>query len=199
MSAAMDLILRIETNFVQLRKEYTLFLNDVNTVEPYELRNRLEADMKRLRNMNNLRTEENFRSQNLISKVNSHLQLWKRQVERKISGDPVAAARMARLKAKKKLEDKQTADKKVAKKGSGKKRVVISDVGNQRERVVELYDEYMRLNLQLGSRKMANFAKFQNFIAQQTQKIQSSKKVDNVAYEVSVQDEKVVIRSRSAK
>ncbi|CAM2008476.1 hypothetical protein [Acanthopleuribacter pedis] len=199
MSAATDLILRIENNFAQLRKEYTLFLNDVNTVEPYELRNRLEADLKRLRNMNNLRTEENFRSQNIIAKVNSHLQLWKRQVERKISGDPVAAARMARMKAKKQIEDKQTEAKKGTKKSAPKKRVVISDVGNQRERVVELYDEYMRLNLMLGARKMANFAKFQTFIAQQTEKIQSSKKVNNVAYEVSVQDEKVVIRSRSTK
>lgn len=198
MSAAMDLILKIENNFAKLRKEYTLFLNDVNTLEPYELRNTLEADLKRLRNMSNLRTEENFRSQNIIAKVNSHLQLWKRQVERKYSGDPVAAARMARMKAKKQIEEKagQTQERR---KEAPKKRVVISDVGNQREKVVELYDEYMRLNLMLGARKMANFAKFQSFIQQQTQKIQSSKKVDNVAYEVSVQDEKVVIRSRSAK
>ncbi|CAM2067904.1 hypothetical protein SCOR_21165 [Sulfidibacter corallicola] len=196
MSVGMDLILKIERDFMVLRKEYTLFFNDVNKIEPYELRDSLSADIKRLRNMSNLRTEEQFRATNLIAKCQSHLQLWARQTDRKFNGDPLLAARKKRLLSQDKLAKKE---KQATKKKSNVKKVVLDDPNNQRERVVELYDEYMRLNLMLGSRKMANFAKFQSFISNQTTKIKQTKRVEKVAYEVLVQDDKVVIRSRSSK
>lgn len=186
MSVAAELYLQVENDFNQLKVDYMLFLNDQVKVEPYALREDMMRKLKRLRNLSNLRTEDQFRCNNLISKVQSHLQLWDRQLERKYRGDG-----MQRPKHKKTQPPPRPAQPE-------NKTVVIRDVGNQREKVVELYDEYMRLNLLLGARKMVNFSKFQSFINNQTQKIQN-KGGDQVRYEVVMQDQKVVIKSKSVK
>ena len=184
MSIAQQLLLQIEEDFQQLRKEYTMFLNDISQVEPIELRTGMMNRVKRLRNLSNLKTEEQFRCNNLISKIHSHTQLWDRQVERKYLGDP-------RLK-----KPKKTSQAPPKPKESG---VVIKDPAAQREQVSNLYEEYTRLNLIVGSRKMVNFSKFQNFIESQTSKLKDKKGAKSVRYEVIVQDNKVVIKSKSVR
>ncbi len=195
MSAASQLILDVERDLQNLRREYVLFLNGASKVEPFELREALAQKVKRLRNINHNRTEDQFRANNTISKAQSHFQLWDRQVEKKYSGDYFPKRKRAAQ-----IEDskEETPKKKVEPKGQ-KASVVISDPSRQRDEVVKLYDEYMRMNLSLGSKKMINFSKFQNFITNQTQKVRDAKKVENVRYEVTVQDEKVVIKTRSVK
>lgn len=195
MSAASQLILDVERDLQNLRREYVLFLNGASKVEPFELREALAQKVKRLRNINHNRTEDQFRANNTISKAQSHFQLWDRQVEKKYSGDYFPKRKRAAQ-----IEDnkEETPKKKVEPKGQ-KASVVISDPSRQRDEVVKLYDEYMRMNLSLGSKKMINFSKFQSFITNQTQKVRDAKKVENVRYEVTVQDEKVVIKTRSVK
>jgi len=188
MSQAIALIHEIEADFNQLKKEYTLFLSDVIKVEPLEAKTALERKVKRLRNITNMRTEEQFRTNNLISKVQSHFQLWERQLEQKYAGNP--HRKPPRRKPRPKPAEKQRPEQ---------KSVTIRDAASQRDQVVELYDEYPRLNLLLGARKMIDFSKFQTFIHNQTRKIQNAKKVDDVRYQISVQDQKVVIKSKSIK
>ena len=185
MSVASELILQITNEFQDLKKEYTLFLNDANPIEPYEKRESLLKKVKRLRNLTNLRTEEQFRTDNLCAKVQTHMELWARQTERKYAGT---------LRPRR----KKTAPKEEKRKPENKQ-VVIGNPGQERDRVVELYDEYMRLNLLVGARKMANFAKFTSFIENQTRKIRDNKGAERVQYEVMVQDQKVVIKSKSLK
>lgn len=187
MSRAIELILEIERGFNQLKREYTLFLNDISKVEPLEMRDALVERVKQLRNTTGMRTEEQFRTNNLVSKIQSHIQLWERQLEHKYIG----TGQKKPPQRKKKPTPKPRRPE--------QKGITIQDAINQRERVTELYDEYMRLNLLLGARKMINFGKFQNFIHNQTRKIQTAKQVDSVRYEVQVQDQKVVIKSKSVK
>lgn len=188
MASAAELMMIVAHEFEELRKEYTLFLNDVVKIEPIETRDRLMKKIKKLRNLQNLRTEEQFKANNLIAKVNTHVDLWGRQTERKYAGT---------LRPRPKAKPKPPSESE--KRNDPSKHVIISDPNGQRERVVELYDEYMRLNLLLGSRKMANFAKFSSFINNQTQKIRDTKGAEQVRYEVMVQDQKVVIKSKSLK
>lgn len=192
MASALELLLQVEQEFKELQREYTMFLSDVSMVEPYQLRERMMNKVKRLRNMSNLRTEEAFRVSNMVSKVASHTVLWDRQVERKYTGDP-------KLIAKKKAAQAKDKQKSAAAKKADRQSVMITDAASQREQVTALYDEYMRLNLLTGSRKVINFSKFQNFIANQTDKIKAAKNVNKVKYEVVVQDEKVVIKSKSVR
>lgn len=183
MALGPELCLQIEQDFNELRKQYTLFFSDQVKVEPYELREEVLSRVKRLRNLSNLRTEDQFRANNLISKVQTHIQLWDRQLENKYRGKGV---------------QRRTAPKPPPQREEMPefKSVVISNADLQRDRVEELYDEYTRLNLLLGARKIINFSKFQSFIQGQTEKVQA-KGVDNVRYEVMVQDQKVVIKAKS--
>ncbi len=186
MSRPMQLILQIERDFNELKKEYTLFLNDVTKIEPYEQKEALTRKIKELRNTTGLRTEEQFRTNNLISKIQSHLQLWERQLEQKYAGTgPKRPPKRKKTEAKPRRPEQKS--------------ILIRDAVSQREQVVELYDEYMRLNLLMGARKMINFAKFQSFINNQTRKIQQAKQVDTVRYQVQIQDQKVIIKSKSVK
>ena len=196
-----QLILEIEQGFNDLRKEYILFLNGVSNIEPYEIRDKLSQKVKRLRNLNHHRTEDQFRANNIIAKVQSHFQLWDRQVEKKLSGDAAAIRRR-----KKKLEDQEQEGSEVEKKKAQQPKaarsrsgVVISDPSKQPKQMEALYDEYMKLNLSMGKKKVINFTKFQSFIQNQTNKVKSARNVDKVRYEVSVQDDKVVIKSRKVK
>jgi len=197
MSASAQMILDVERDLQDLRREYVLFLNGASKVEPFEQREELARKVKRLRNINHNRTEDQFRANNTISKAQSHFQLWDRQVEKKYSGDYFPK----RKKAAQIEEPKEEAAKKPAAAAAKapRKSVVISDPTKQRDEVVKLYDEYMRMNLSVGSKKMINFTKFQSFIKTQTEKVREAKKVDNVGYEVMVQNEKVVIKARSIK
>ena len=187
MSQALQLIHEVEADFIKLKKEYTLFLNDVVKVEPHEAKIALERKVKRLRNIANLRTEEQFRTNNLISKVQSHFRLWERQLEQKYAGSP---HRKPPVKKPRREPQPRKPEQKL---------VTIRDAASQREQVVELYDEYTRLNLILGARKMIDFTKFQTFIHNQTRKIQKAKQVEDVRYQITVQDQKVVIKSKSVK
>lgn len=184
MALAPELCLQIEQDFNELRKQYTLFFSDQVKVEPYELREEIMNRLKRLRNLSNLRTEDQFRANNLISKVQTHIQLWDRQLERKYRGQGIQRPKASAAQQPQREQQPEF------------KSIVISHAGLQRDRVEELYDEYTRLNLLLGARKIINFAKFQSFIQDQTEKVQA-KGVDNVRYEVMVQDQKVVIKAKS--
>lgn len=188
MSFAAELILQVEREFLELKKGYVLFFGEQVKVEPHELRDQIMRNVKVLRNSSNLRTEEQFRMNNLIGKIQSHLQLWERQLERRCRGT-------GRRTAPKKVASASTSQPGQAK----SKKVMISNVASQREKVVELYDEYMRLNMMLDTGKSINFAKFQNFINSQTKKVQTVRNDAKVLYEVMVQDQKVVIKSKSVK
>lgn len=194
MSVVTDLIAQINTDLELLRRGYTQFLSD-QAREPHELRQAMERRVRQLKGFTNLRTEEKFRTQNMVSKVNSLLALWDKQVERKYEGKP------RRPRPTPPPEDKKQEDphKKAVKKEAPTPTFLIANAAQQRGEVVKLYDEYMRLNILLGSRKMINFGKFQAFINSQTQKIQRTKKVDKVQYQVSVKDDQVVIKSKSIK
>jgi hypothetical protein len=183
MALAPELCLQIEQDFTELRKQYTLFFSGQVKVEPYELREEIMGRIKRLRNLSNLRTEDQFRANNLITKVQTHVQLWDRQLEQRNRGQGFQRPKATAQQPPKQQEPEY-------------KSIVISHAGLQRDRVEELYDEYTRLNLLLGARKIINFAKFQSFIQDQTQKVQA-KGVENVRYEVMVQDQKVVIKAKS--
>jgi len=191
MSIGSRLLAEISDAFMELQREYTLFFSDVTKVEPYQMREDLLDKLKRLRNLSGLRTDEQFKVTNLIARVQTHVQLWNRQLERKYAGTDRPRPQAARPTRPPAPEPQPAAP--------DNKRVTIGDATAERERVVTLYDEYTRLNLLLGARKMVNFSKFNEFIHSQTQKIQKAKNVGQVTYEVLIQDQKVVIKSRSDK
>jgi hypothetical protein len=184
---AAQLIHEIEQGIIELRKEYTMFLNDITNIEPFASRDQLQKKVKRLRNLNFNRTEDQFRANNLIAQVNSHFQLWDRQLERKYTGDPHLRKRKPPKQAEAPPEKK--------KKSGGV--IIGAGAANQREQVESLYDAYMKLNLSLGASNVINFTKFQNFIENQTEKIKAKKGVDKVRYEVAEKDGKVIIKSRT--
>jgi hypothetical protein len=205
MSDAEQLINRISAYLEDLRREYLLFLNDSIQLEPLTKKDALLAMTRRLRVMPGLRTSEKFRSENLIAKVLTNTQLWEKQAERKYEGNPRLRAMRARKMTEDARADAERAEENAAqsaddKQSAGtrpdKKRVVISSTDDQRDQVVKLYDEYMRLNLLIGKRKMSNFTNFQAFISAQTEK-QKKKGAQQVSYEVSLKDNKVVIKSKS--
>lgn len=190
MSVVTDLIAQIEYDLETLKRAYTQFLSD-QAKEPHDLRRAMERRVRQLKGFMNLRTEEKFRTRNTIAKVNTLVKLWDKQVDRKYEGKP--------RRPKPALPPEEPQEQKAAAAEPKPQTVTIGNATNEREKVVKLYDEYMRLNLLLGSRKMINFGKFQSFINSQTQKIQHTKKVDQVKYEVTVKDEQVVIKSKSVK
>jgi hypothetical protein len=189
MSQASRFLVQVSNDFNELQREYMLFFSDVTRVEPYQLKEELLSKVKRLRQMSGLRTDEQFKANNLIARVQSHIQLWARQLERKYAGTDRPRPKPAQA-AKPKPEPEATPEN---------KKVTIGDPSRDRDQVVTLYDEYTRLNLLLGARKMVNFAKFKNYIGNQTQKIQKAKQTDKVTYEVLIQDQKVVIKSKTKK
>lgn len=189
MSLAPQLISEIEAGLIELKREYTLFLNGVSKIEPLQMRDDLIAHTRRLRNMHHNRTEDQFRANNTIARVQTHLQLWERQVQRMMAGEGMVK--------RPKLPDFSRPPEETREAKS--ERVTIRDAKSQREEVNKLYEEYTKLNLLLGSRKVVNFDKFQNFISSQTEKVRTSRKVDKVSYEVKIQGDKVVVKSRSVK
>jgi len=186
MAEASSLIQQIEADLARTRKEYNQFLGGVTLVEPVDFKEKLLKKVKSLHNMSKMRTEEMFRADNLIAKVQSHVTLWERQLQNKmgtVRRKPKTTAQSDALKKKK----------------PEKKEIVIDTGGSQRGRVVELYDEFTRMNLLLGSRKQLSFSKFQAFINAQTEKIRKQRKAKKVAYEVVMSDQKVKIRSKAIK
>lgn len=189
MSVVTDLIAQIQADLDELRIAYIQFLSD-HAKEPHQLRKALEMRVRKLKSFMNLRTEEEFRTRNTLAKVSTMTSLWDKQVDRKYEGKP---------RPPKPADTEEKEATVVTKEKPEKKPVSIGNAEQEREKVVSLYDEYMRLNLLLGSRKMINFGKFQAFIHSQTQKIQRAKNVTQVQYEVSVKDQQVVIKSKSLK
>lgn len=191
MSVVTDLIDQIDYDLEELKKAYTQFLSDQAPTEPHDLRRAMESRVRQLRGFMNLRTEEKFRTQNALSKVMTMTKLWDKQVERKYEGKPRRTPSSEPSGEKGKKQEAQAS--------APTQSVTIGNATKERDKVVQLYDEYMRLNLLLGSRKIINFGKFQAFIQSQTQKIQNSKRVEQVKYQVAVKDQQVVIKSKSIK
>lgn len=199
MSNAKELIHEIERLLLELKKEYTMYLNGASKVEPYLLREDLVAKLKLLRRMNHRRTEDKFRTNNIVSRVESHFSLWDRRLEKKLSSGGMARRIGTSLNLDEPPDQEEKSKPRTEKMMPPGGPVVINDVKTQREDVVALYDEYMKLNLLLGSRKMVNFSKFQNFIDSQTQKLKTQQKAEKIGYQVQIQDQKVVIKSKSIK
>ena len=183
-SAISLLIDEIERDLQELRKEYILFLNDITQIEPYEQRDRLAGKAKRLRNMSHTRTEDQFRANNTVAKVQSNLNLWERQVNKKYAGAP---------------RQKPKAPPPAPPPEPKSRSVVIGDPVREQDRVVSLYDDYMRLNLSLGSKKVINFSKFQSFISNQNKQVRQKRGGDRVLYEVAVVNGKVVVKTKSVR
>ena len=184
MSVAAQLLMQVEQDFQELRKNYNMFLGGTLKTEPGELRDQLKAKVKRLRSVSQLSATEQFRINNVISQVQTYLQLWERQVNEKLSGkNPVNRRRKATETISSKLRGC----------------VTLSRPLEEQDRVRELYETYKKMNLQVGSSKIVSLEKFRSFLDIQTKKIQATKCVSRVQYEVSVRNEKVVIKSKSVK
>lgn len=185
MPDASSLIRQIEADLARIQKEYNQFFGGVTLVEPIESKQQLLKKVRSLHNMSKMRTEEMFRADNLIAKVQSHVTLWERQMQNKMG--------TARKRTKAPEAEPPKAEK------PAKREIIIDADATQRGRIVELYDEFTRMNLLLGSRQQLSFSKFQAFINAQTDKIKTQKKAQRVGYEVVLSDQKVKIKSRAIK
>ncbi|MCB1043298.1 MAG: hypothetical protein KDC35_10175 [Acidobacteria bacterium] len=183
MSRATALIQQLEADLHRLKKDYILFLNGTTLVEPMDARDRLVSKLRELTNLTKLKASEIFRADNISSKINAHLALWERQLQAKMGTH------------RKKRPAAETPDPVPA--ATQQRRVVISDAQGQRDAVVALYDEYTRTNLSLGVVNQVSFTKFQAFIQQQTQSIQTRKQAKSVEYEIVVKDDKAAIKSKA--
>jgi hypothetical protein len=185
---ASDLIPIIQKDFNELLRDYTQFLSGAVPLEPMDKREALMEKVKVLRNMTKMRTEENFLADNTIARIMAHVSLWERQLQ----------ARDGRRKVRKKIDSVDPAHSAPPKEKIAPSKVVrLSDPARERAQVVELFEEYVKLNLMTGNRQPIGFGKFQTFLQDQTNKILASRKSSSVAFEVILKDDKVVLKTRS--
>ncbi|MCB1050233.1 MAG: hypothetical protein H6510_13700 [Acidobacteria bacterium] len=188
MSQASDLIHQIQGDLHRLQRDYNQFFGGVTPIEPMEARDALMEKVKILRNMTKLKTEENFLADNLIGKVQSYVMMWERQLQAKEGRRP--------SRRKVKTVDPQHSEP-PSEQAAPARMVTLKDPSRERGKVVELFEEYVKMNLMAGSRQQVSFAKFQSLIQAQTDKLKAAKNAQSVSFEVVIKENRVLLKSKS--
>ena len=186
MSRASELIVEIQNELNMLKKDYILHLSGALKLEPVQKREYLEKRLQILGSATKLKPSEVFLAENIIAQVQSNFRQWDKQLERKGK------------RIKKKLEISKSGEVKpeqAPKELSPKTGVVIRNAFEQREEVVRLYDDYIKVMLKSGSENHIGFGKFQTFIQSQAEKFQG-RGANSVEFEIGEKSGKVVIKTK---
>ncbi|PIE02680.1 MAG: hypothetical protein CSA81_05865 [Acidobacteria bacterium] len=196
MSRASETIALIQHEFSLLQRDYILYFSGSTPKEPVDKRAYLEKQIRLLGSMTKIKPSEIFQADNLISKVHSHLRLWDKQLERKQNRLKDKFQEKRGTESPKPAETDHHATKIAPPTKPGL--VQITNANTERESIVSLYDQYIRLNIKTGSKKQIGFGNFQNFIQSQTSKFQK-RGARTVEFEITQKAGKVVIKTRKAK
>jgi len=192
MSRASELIYEINHEFAQLKKDYILYFSGNTAREPTQKREYLEKRIRLMGSITKIKPAEIFQADSLISKVHSHFRLWDTQLERKDNRIQKKLQQQREFAFSNPMEPVKP--EQVSSKAGP---IRVTDAQLERERVVALYDQYIRMNIKTGSSSQIGFGKFQGFIHSQTSKFQN-RGAKAVEFEIAEKEGKVVIKTRKA-
>jgi len=172
---------RLEYEMRRLKIEYDIFFNGGTSRPPLDTRGRVETTIKRLYDSRNLSFGQRFRYNGLVARYNVLRELWRRQTqEREESGRP------------------PTAEAQVAARASVAA-IRFNDLGNEPEKVSELYDTLIAAKRQCGERVgTLTLETFSDFLRARAEQLRRELAADAIEFVVGVENGRVRFTARPA-
>ena len=172
---------RLEYEMRRLKIEYDIFFNGGTSRPPTDTRGRVETTIKRLYDSRNMSFSHRFRYNGLVARYNVLRELWRRQMqEREESGRP------------------PTAEAQVAVRTS-LSAIRFNDLGNEPEKISELYDTLVAAKRQCGERVGAlTLESFTEFLQARAEQIRRELAADTIEFVVGVDNGRVRFTARPA-
>jgi hypothetical protein len=172
---------RLEYEMRRLKIEYDIFFNGGTSRPPTDTRGRVETTIKRLYDSRNMSFSHRFRYNGLVARYNVLRELWRRQMqEREESGRPPTAE--AQVAARTSLSA-----------------IRFNDLGNEPEKISELYDTLIAAKRQCGERVGAlTLESFTEFLRARAEQIRHELAADAIEFVVGVDNGRVRFTARPA-
>ena len=172
---------RLEYEMRRLKIEYDIFFNGGTARPPLDTRGRVETTIKRLYDSRNLSFGQRFRYNGLVARYNVLRELWRRQTqEREESGRPPTAE--AQVAARERSAS-----------------IRFNDLGNEPEKISELYDTLIAAKRQCGERVGAlTLETFSDFLRARAEQLRRELAADAIEFVVGVENGRVRFTARPA-
>ena len=172
---------RLEYEMRRLKIEYDIFFNGGTSRPPTDTRGRVETTIKRLYDSRNMSFGHRFRYNGLVARYNVLRELWRRQMqEREENGRPPTVEAQAAAR-------------------TSLSAIRFNDLGNEPEKISELYDTLIAAKRQCGERVGAlTLESFAEFLRARAEQIRRELAADAIEFVVGVDNGRVRFTARPA-
>lgn len=179
-------LLRLEDDIRKLKIEFDIYFNGGAKRPPYDLRNRVETQVKRIGDDRTLNFAQRFHFNTLATRYNSFRELWRRLMQGREEGRDAAAA--ARLALYGEREEKQ-AESEV---------FVCGDAHKDVQTVKDIFDALVEARRRCGEPvDDLSFPRFHHLVATKAEKLKENLGCERVRFSIAVEGGRVSFKAKA--
>ena len=171
---------RLEENINRLKLDYDIFFNGGSDILPQPLNDELNAEVKRLFNLQLLTYAQRFRLNSLASRLNTYNDLWQKNLRLMEQGKKAAYGVRQEISPLRKVEIPLTSE-------------------GDRESIDILYQAYCRARERTGNDTPVDPVRFEDLVTSQLREVKQKKSCDEVMFVVSVENGRAFLKTRAIK
>jgi hypothetical protein len=171
---------RLEESINRLKLDYDIFFNGGSDILPFEQHEALNAEVKRLFNLQLLSYAQNFRLNSLASRLNVYNELWQKNLKLMEQGKKAIFGVRQEMQPLRKVEVPMTTE-------------------SDRESIDILYQAYCRARERTGNDTPVDPVRFEELVANQLKEVKAKKACDQVIFVVSVENGRAFLKTRANK
>lgn len=187
-SAFDESLTRLEEDIRRLKIEFDIYFNGASKRPPYDTKNRVETNIKRLADERQLTFAQRYRYNSLVARFTSFREMWRRALQEREEGRDAVTVKHAAL------EKMQTE----AKKEKSNASFVCDDVRHDIQTVKDLYTALIDAKRQCGeSSDDLTFARFHRVIVEQAETLKQRLNCRSIRFSVGVNDGRVSFKAEA--
>jgi hypothetical protein len=186
----------LDRSIRRLQVEWDKFFSGLERKPPYDLRDRVEAVVKRYAHADIRNTGERYHYQSLVARYNIWSELWNKRLraleEGRVAGlhgTHAQARRAARAAA-------AAAEAAASQTATAPAEVRVSDPAGDEEALRALFDRFVQARQAVGETGAVRFESFRKLLTQQAQRMRAERGAQAVDFRLETRDGKVSLKAR---
>ena len=206
-----DQLSRLDEDIRRLKVEFDIYFNGAAKRPPYDTKNRVETQIKRLADERQMTFAQRYRYNSLIARYTSFREMWRRALQEREEGRDTATVKLAALEQAKAEEPKtdeaqaepariKTLKAETSKAAPPNATFVCADVRRDVPTVKNLYDALIEAKRRCGEPSdELTFARFHRIVAEQSEVIKQRLNCERIRFSVQINEGRVNFNAEAEK
>ncbi|GAC1404990.1 MAG: hypothetical protein NVSMB56_19480 [Pyrinomonadaceae bacterium] len=191
----------LDEDIRRLKVESDIYFNGATKRPPYDTKNRVETQIKRLADERQLTFAQRYRYNSLIARFTSFREMWRRTLQGREEGRDAASIKLAaleRARAEETAAESSKAERSQVKPPN--RSFVCADVRHDVPTVKNLYDALIDAKRHCGeSSDELTFARFHRIVAEQSESLKQRLNCERIRFSIRINEGRVNFKAEAEK